>query len=66
MPVILSGCAISGSGNPRSTHHVGINEDTTYIHDEQNVIVQRPERRTVQQIQRIKRSKVKGCSVKGL
>lgn len=64
--ILLSGCAISGSGNPVSTNNVDSNNDIGYVHDEQNVTVNYPEHKSTQQKQRIKRSRFKGKYVEYL
>lgn len=54
----LSGCAVSGSGNPVSSNKLGSNNEIGPLHGGQNVTVEYPESRVIQPIKRFKRSKV--------
>lgn len=64
--VSLVGCAISGSGNPVSTNTIDSNNDIGYVHEEQNVTVNYPEPKPLQQKPRIRRAKIKGKYVEYL
>ena len=48
--IFISGCAVSGCGNPTST--TDSNNNVEYAHDDQSIIINNPERRVPQRFRK--------------